>query len=83
MTVAGIIISVKKITTKAGNHEMAFVKLEDLQGVIELVVFPKIYAKTVDLWFADTLIVAAGKVDQKDDRLVLLVDDAKRISTAY
>ena len=83
VTVAGIIISVKKITTKAGNHEMAFVKLEDLQGVIELVVFPKIYAKTVDLWFADTLIVAAGKVDQKDDRLVLLVDDAKRISTAY
>lgn len=83
VTVAGIIISVKKITTKAGNHEMVFVKLEDMHGVIELVVFPKIYAKTAELWFADTLIVASGKVDQKDDRLVLLVDDAKRIPNTY
>ncbi|MBI5449028.1 DNA polymerase III subunit alpha [Candidatus Gottesmanbacteria bacterium] len=83
VTVGGIVKSVKKITTKANNHEMAFVRLEDLSGIIELVVFPKIYSKTADLWFADTLIWVSGKIDQKDDRLVLLLDDAKRILNTY
>jgi DNA polymerase-3 subunit alpha len=54
--VAGIIVSVKKIVTRAGNHEMAFAKLEDLTGSIEVVVFPKIYALTSDLWKPDRVV---------------------------
>jgi DNA polymerase-3 subunit alpha len=81
VTVGGIIISVKKITTKASNQEMAFVKLEDTSGSLEVVVFPKIYAKTIDYWQPDKLLTVSGKVDEKDDRLTLLVDDAKLIQT--
>ncbi len=77
VSVGGIVVNVKKIVTKAGNHEMAFVKLEDLSGVIEIVVFPKIYARTADLWNVDEIVQVSGKVDEKDDRLTLLVDDAK------
>jgi DNA polymerase-3 subunit alpha len=60
---------------------MAFVKLEDTSGVLEVVVFPKIYAKTLDYWQSDKLLTISGKVDEKDDRLTLLVDDAKPIQT--
>ncbi len=76
VTVGGIVVGVKKITTKAGNHEMAFVKLEDLTGTIEIVVFPKIYSRTLDLWNQDQILSVSGKVDEKDDRLTILVDDA-------
>ncbi len=76
VTVAGIVVGVKKIFTKANNHEMAFVKVEDLDGTIEVVVFPKIYARTADLWHADALVKLSGKVDEKEDRLTILADDA-------
>ena len=80
VTVAGIVASVKKVITKAGNNEMAFVRLEDTTGSIELVIFPKLFARTADLWVRDSVVVASGKVDQKDDRLILLVDEAKRVT---
>jgi DNA polymerase-3 subunit alpha len=73
----GIIVSVKKIITRAGNHEMAFARLEDLTGMIEVVVFPKIYALTSDLWKTDRVVELTGKVDQKEDRLTILVDAVK------
>jgi DNA polymerase III subunit alpha len=80
VSLGGIVVAVKKIMTKAGNHEMAFVKLEDLTGTIEIVVFPKIYARTADLWQMDQIMTISGKVDEKDDRLTILIDDARKIS---
>lgn len=77
---AGIVVAVKKIFTKAGNNEMAFVKLEDLTGTMEIVVFPKIYSRTFDMWKTDTLLTVSGRIDEKDDRLTLLVDDTKFLS---
>ncbi len=77
ITIGGMIAAVKKITTKAGNHEMAFVRLEDATGTIEIVVFPKIYAKTVSIWQKDAVVLVSGKVDEKDDRLTILADDVK------
>jgi DNA polymerase-3 subunit alpha len=76
VSVGGIVAGVKKITTKAGNHEMAFVKLEDLTGTLEVIVFPRIYSRTVDYWHIDRILTVSGKIDEKDDRLTLLVDDA-------
>lgn len=77
--IAGIVVSVKKIYTRAGNNEMAFARLEDLTGTIEVVVFPKIFARTSDLWHADSLVKLSGKVDEKDDRLTILADEASKL----
>ncbi len=77
--VAGLVAQVKKIMTKKNNSEMAFIRLEDLSGNMEIVIFPKIYAKSVSLWVRDTAVMIAGKVDQKDDRLVLLADEVHPI----
>lgn len=76
---AGIISTVKKIYTRAGNNEMAFVRLEDLTGNIEVVVFPKIFSRTAHLWVADRLVRVTGRVDEKEERMVLLADDASQI----
>ena len=74
--VSGIVTTVKKINTKAGNNEMAFVRIEDLTSSLEIVVFPKIYVRTADMWVRDTIVSVSGKVDEKDERLTLLVDEA-------
>jgi DNA polymerase-3 subunit alpha len=78
--VGGIIVSVKQITTKAGNHEMAFVRLQDTGGSIEIVVFPKVFARTADVWLKDTVVVITGRADEKEDHMTILADDVLRIS---
>ncbi len=82
VTVGGMIAAVKKITTKAGGHEMAFVKLEDLTGSLEIVIFPKLYVHTVNVWKKDAVVVISGRVNEKDDRLTILADDVKQIPEA-
>lgn len=79
VTVAGMISTVKKIFTKANGSEMAFVKLEDTTGTIELVVFPSVYNKTVELLIRDRVVKVSGKLDKKEDRFVLLADDISDI----
>ena len=73
--VAGIITHIKKIMTKANNSEMAFIKLEDLTGTIELVVFPKIFAQNTAVLHTDAVIQVWGRIDKKDDRLTLLAEE--------
>lgn len=63
--VGGIITSARKITTRNGEP-MAFVAIEDKTGSLELIVFPKLYAKNPDAWLVDSVIGATGKVNTKD-----------------
>lgn len=77
--IAGLITQVKKILTRAGNQEMAFVRIEDLTSTIEVVVFPKMFARSAEKWTRDGVVLISGKVDQKEDRYVILADDVRAI----
>ena len=77
VVVAGIVQRVRRHTTKKGNA-MAFVTLEDLQGVCDVVVFPRVWKKTKQLWQPDRILVVGGKVDTgRRDELNLLCNWAK------
>jgi DNA polymerase-3 subunit alpha len=82
--VGGMITTVRKIITKSGKS-MAFARLEDKTGDLELVVFPKAYELAVDLWEPDTIIAVSGKVSYKDrdgrmtSDLKLMVDSVSLI----
>ncbi len=75
--VIGLITQVKKIITRASNAEMAFARIEDLTGSIEVVIFPKTYARTSQLWVRDGVVLVSGKIDQKEDRLMILADEVR------
>src|SRR3990167_4342093 len=77
VVIGGIVTQVKKITTRQGGQEMAFVKIDDFTGSIELVVFPAVYERTKFTWVTDKVVLVKGKVSEKDERLAVLVDDAK------
>jgi DNA polymerase-3 subunit alpha len=62
VAMAGVVTWVRQITTKKGDP-MAFVGLEDFQGAIELVVFPRLYAKVRALLQGDKLLLVHGRVD--------------------
>lgn len=74
VVLGGMVTTVKNINTKVGNNAMAFVRLEDLTGSMELVVFPKVFAQSVHTWVHGAIVCVQGKVDEKDERLTVLID---------
>jgi len=77
VTIAGMVQRVRRHITKKGD-EMAFVTLEDLQGTCDVVVFPRVWAQTKDLWQPEAILVLGGKIDAgRRDEPNLLCDWAK------
>ena len=76
ITMAGIIGSYRRTTTKRTNAFMAFFNLEDVYGVLECVCFPAIYEKAKALIANDKIIKIRGKLDIDDERgISCIVDD--------
>ena len=74
--IAGNVSRVKHVTTKKNNDPMAFVSLFDETGSIDVVVFPKLFAATKAMWAPNTVVMMKGKIDTKDDRITMVVDNA-------
>ena len=64
---AGIITNVKLMLTKK-KDKMAFIQVADLDGEIEVIVFPKSYALFSNLILKDTPLLFKGRVNMKEDR---------------
>ena len=79
--VAGVLTEVRVITTKKTGAEMAFAKAEDGTGILELVVFPKIFKDTRDFWVPGQPLLITGKVDVRDESPNLLVESIETMNT--
>ena len=84
--IGGMVTSARKILTKKGDV-MAFVGIEDKSGgSTELIVFPKAFAKSPEVFEVDNVIFATGKISARDregrleDEAKIMVDSAKIIS---
>jgi DNA polymerase-3 subunit alpha len=78
VTIAGIIDTVRLVMTKK-NDRMAFIKISDLSGSIEAVIFPKLFAQNAELYVADTLIACTAKISLRNDEKSLVIEKIKKI----
>ncbi len=74
--VAGLINAVRPYTTKT-NKPMGFVTMEDIQGNIELVLFPRTWAQYRELLTVGQIIIVEGKVDTGSTPPKILVDTVR------
>ena len=74
--VAGVVNSVREIVTKKGDR-MATALLEDLDGRVPVVVFPRVFEKIGQIWKDDAILVVRGKVDLRDDQAQIVVSRAE------
>ncbi|HET9878605.1 MAG TPA: DNA polymerase III subunit alpha [Candidatus Limnocylindria bacterium] len=87
VTLGGIIQSSRRVVTRAGST-MLVATLEDLQGSVEVVVFPKVFEQTAPSWTDDGVVLVSGRVDHRDESAQLLCeavwswDDAVRLGPA-
>jgi hypothetical protein len=75
VVVGGMAVGIRRVITR-NRESMAVVTLEDLQGTVDVVIFPRTYAdagvaaKLTD----DAVLLIAGRVDHKGDETVILAD---------
>jgi DNA polymerase-3 subunit alpha len=74
VSVAGIISSIKQLTTKKGDP-MVFLRLDDVTGGAEVVVFSSVYAQVRPLLELDRIIVVKGRTDHKEGEVKLLAQE--------
>ena len=80
--IAAVVSEVRVIITKTSGQEMAFVKVHDDTGTIDLVVFPKLYQSTRNLWIDNFPLLIAGKVDSRDENMSLIAETIDTTTTA-
>ncbi|MFZ3301318.1 MAG: DNA polymerase III subunit alpha [Microgenomates group bacterium] len=76
----GVVIKeVRVILTKKNNSEMAFVKAEDTTGIVDMVIFPKLYQDVKSLLLDGKVAIVTGKVDSRDDEISFLAENMVEI----
>ncbi|MCL4364386.1 DNA polymerase III subunit alpha [Patescibacteria group bacterium] len=73
---AGLISGKKALKTRKDNHEMAVIQIFDETGNIEVVVFPKSYAKLKSILMINRIIMLKGKVNERDGRFNVIMENA-------
>jgi DNA polymerase III subunit alpha len=74
ITVGGIVASLRHMTTKRGDA-MVFLRLEDVTGGIEAVVFSTTYERCRELCTTDRVLIAKGRIDRKEGETKLVVSE--------
>ncbi len=85
VVVGGAVVDTREITTKNGQ-KMAFVRVEDEFGDVEIILFPSAYQQTIGLWERDRIVIVRGKVSAKDrdgnigQDVKILADEAREVT---
>ena len=59
---------------------MAFIKLTDKSGSMEVVVFPKSFEKYKEILVADTCIAVKGKISERNGEKSMLAEIIKKVT---
>jgi len=73
VSILGMIASIRTINTKKGDR-MAFVTMEDMDGVCDVTVFPKTFEKSKAFLQEGRIVLVRGKVDVRKDRAGIIAD---------
>jgi DNA polymerase-3 subunit alpha len=82
VTVAGLVNSVRNTTIKKGKSKgklMAFVELEDVEGVMEITVFAEIYSKYSAILVPGSVCLIRGEVSQYKDSFNIVANTIRLV----
>ncbi len=81
--IVGLIAKIKHTTTRAKQEKMAIIKLEDLEGAVEILVFPRIYQKVSACLLLNSVVMVKGALNLKEDTPKIIVNDLFPIEKIY
>jgi DNA polymerase-3 subunit alpha len=81
-TVGGMLTKIKHTTTKKTNEQMAVCVLEDLQGDVEVLVFPNSFSQLAPQLKPNAIVFVEGRIALRDDRPRLVAQQIVPIEQA-
>jgi DNA polymerase-3 subunit alpha len=79
-----VLISYVKLTnTRKKNERMAIIRVEDVDGFIECVVFPSTYIELANYLKEGQVVFLRGKINIRDEKSNIIVDDMSYVQEAY
>ncbi len=83
--IAGLVVSLAVTVVKNGKlagQKMARMRLEDLEGGVNVTVFPKAYEQYKGKLVEDTVVIVRGKVEERAEEPGLLLSDVLTVEEA-
>ena len=80
--VGGRVSSLKKVTTRAGE-EMAFLTVEDEFGVIEAIIFPKLWQRARRFLSKEKVVIIEGNMEEQEEVRRILAKDVTEIDKLH
>lgn len=81
VTIVGLMSTLREIITKKGTR-MAFGRLEDLTGHIELVIFPEAFKTAGTVLHEEGALVVQGTLEREGESMKILVDEVRSLETS-
>lgn len=74
VTIGGLVSRLKHTTTKKTNEKMAICLLEDLEGVVEVLIFPNRYQGNAPYLHVNAVVLVKGRVSRKEEQPKIIAD---------
>ena len=81
--IVGLIAKIKQTVTRAKQEKMAILKLEDLEGAVEVLVFPAAFQKSARYIQPNTVVLVKGRLDLREDTSKIIANDLFPMDEAY
>lgn len=79
VTLAGMVSRIERKTTKKSGEAWAVITLEDLDGAVEILCFPRAYQAMAHLLTNDALLLVTGKVERNEDGSPKIMAESARV----
>ena len=80
---AGLIVKIKNTVTRKSQEKMAILKLEDLNGDIEVLVFPEAYKQNCRHLQANSVVLVQGRLNLKEEVPKIIASSISPMEDAY
>jgi DNA polymerase-3 subunit alpha len=76
----GILVEIKRTTTKKEGEKMAIAEIENMDGKIKVLFYPKVFSEFSSLIRVNNLIFVKGKLKKEQDEIKIIADDVANIN---
>jgi DNA polymerase-3 subunit alpha len=81
--IVGLIAKIKQTITRAKQEKMVILKLEDLEGVVEVLVFPVAFQKVARYIQPNTVVLVKGRLNLKEETPKIIANDLFPMDEIY
>ncbi|TAN62544.1 DNA polymerase III subunit alpha [bacterium] len=80
---AGLIVKIKHTVTRKSGEKMAILKLEDLSGAVELLVFPEAFKQSSRHIQPNSVVLVQGRLNLKEEAPKIVINSIIPLEEAY